>query len=293
MRIGTAPVNWNNADVDIRPWMEYRQMLDEMVAAGYDATEWGPGFPDDEVAVGKELRARNLSMIGMFVPLGFRDADRYDEEMAKAMAIARRLHHNGGTLIIAAEAGDDRRRAEAGHVVEANGLTDEQWRNLAKGLEDLADNVAHLGIKVVVHNHVGTYVETQNETIRLLEETNPAKVGWCFDVGHLAYGGGNNLEMLERYGDRVAHVHIKDVDGGVLARARAEDWSFADALRHYIFNGLGQGIARVPDMVEALLARGYDGYFVIEQDTQAGAAGPVAKENREILLGMLATAGAA
>jgi inosose dehydratase len=149
-----------------------------------------------------------------------------------------------------------------------------------------------MGIKVVVHNHVGTYVETQNETIRLLEETSAAKVGWCFDVGHLAYGGGDNLDMLERYGDRVAHVHIKDVDGGVLARARAEGWSFADALRHYIFNGLGQGIARVPDMVAALLARGYDGYFVIEQDTQAGAPGAVAKENRDVLLGMLATAGA-
>jgi len=293
MRIGTAPVNWNNADVDIRPWMEYRQMLDEMVAAGYDATEWGPGFPDDEVAVGVELRQRGLSMIGMFVRLGFRDADKYDEEMAKAMAIAHRLHANGGTLIIAAEDGDERRLAEAGHVDEANGLTDQQWRNLAKGLEDLADNIAPLGMKVVLHNHVGTYVETQNETIRLLEETDPAKVGWCFDVGHMAYGGGDNLEMLERYGDRVAHVHIKDVDGAVLAQARADGWSFADALRHYIFATLGEGIARVPDMVKALLDRGYNGYFVIEQDTQPGAPGAVAKANREILMGMLATAGAA
>ena len=148
-------------------------------------------------------------------------------------------------------------------------------------------------MKVVLHNHVGTYVETANETIRLLEETDPAKVGWCFDVGHLAYGGGDNLEMLARYGDRVGHVHIKDVDGAVLARARAEGWSFADALRNYIFTTLGQGIARVPDMVEALLARGYDGYFVIEQDTQPMPPGEAAKANREILMGMLAAAGAA
>ena len=116
-------------------------------------------------------------MVGAFVGLGFRDADRYDAEMARAMEIARRLHATGGRYLIAAEAGDDRRRGEAGHVDEARGLTDEQWRNLAKGLHDLADNIAPLGMKVVFHNHVGTYVETPAETARLLDETDPAQGG--------------------------------------------------------------------------------------------------------------------
>ena len=212
MRIATAPVNWNNPDVpEYRAWLPYPQMMDEFVEAGYDATEWGPGMPEDPAELKAELDARGLDMVGAFVGLGFRDADRYDAEMAKAMEIARRLHATGGKLLIAAEAGDDRRRAEAGHVVEADGLTDEQWRNLAKGLHDLADNLAPLGMSVVFHNHVGTYVETPGETARLLDETDPAKVGWCLDIGHLAYGGGNSLEMLGTYGDRVRHIHLKDV----------------------------------------------------------------------------------
>ena len=42
MKLATAPVNWNNADVtDYRPWIPYPALLDEMVAAGYNATEWG------------------------------------------------------------------------------------------------------------------------------------------------------------------------------------------------------------------------------------------------------------
>ena len=80
---------------------------------------------------------------------------------------ARRLHATGGRLLIAAEAGDDRRRGEAGHVDESNGLTDDQWRKLAKGLHDLADNLEPMGMRVVFHNHVGTYVETQAETMRV------------------------------------------------------------------------------------------------------------------------------
>jgi inosose dehydratase len=227
------------------------------------------------------------------VGLGFRDADRYDAEMAKAMAIVERLHATGGKLLIAAEAGDDRRRGEAGHVDPAGGLTDEQWRNLASGLHDLADRIAPLGMTVVFHNHVGTYVETPTETARLLDETDPARVGWCLDIGHLAYGGGDSLAMLGAYGDRVAHIHLKDVDGDVLARAKADGWSFGEALKAFIFPPLGEGIARVPEVVAALLGRGYDGWFVLEQDTTAGDPMVTARRNREYLEALLAGAGSA
>ena len=290
MRIATAPVNWNNPDVpEYRAWLPYGQMMDEFVEAGYDATEWGPGMPEDPAELKVELDKRGLEMVGAFVGLGFRDADRYDAEMAKAMEIARRLHATGGKLLIAAEGGDDRRRAEAGHVVEADGLTAEQWRNLAKGLHDLADNLAPMGMSVVFHNHVGTYVETPGETARLLDETDPARVGWCLDIGHLAYGGGNSLEMLGTYGDRVRHIHLKDVSGDVLAQAQAEGWSFGQALKGFIFPALGEGIAQVPECVAALLARGYDGWFVLEQDTTPDDPKDVARANREYLEALLAS----
>jgi inosose dehydratase len=293
VRIATAPVNWNNPDVpEYRAWLPYRKMMDEFVEAGYDATEWGPGMPEDPAELKEALDARGLDMVGAFVGLGFRDADRYEAEMARAMEIARRLHATGGSLLIAAEGGDDRRRGEAGHVVEANGLTDQQWKNLAKGLHDLADNIEPLGMKVVFHNHVGTYVETPGETARLLDETDPGKVGWCLDIGHLAYGGGNSLEMLGTYGDRVEHIHLKDVDGLVLARAKAEGWSFGTALKTFIFPALGEGVAQVPEVVAALLARGYDGWFVLEQDTTPDDPKDVARANREYLEALLAGAGA-
>lgn len=293
MRIATAPVNWNNPDVpEYRAWLPYERMMDEFVEAGYDATEWGPGMPEDPEELKAELDTRGLEMVGAFVGLPFRDKDRYDEAMAIGLTIANRLHAAGGKLLIAAEAGDDRRRAEAGHVDEANGLTDEQWQNLAHGLHDLADRIAPLGMSVVFHNHVGTYVETQAETARFLDETDPAKVGWCLDIGHLAYGGGNTLSMLDAYGDRVRHIHLKDVDGALLDRAKAEAWSFGTALKAFIFPPLGEGIARVPQVVEALLRRGYDGWFVLEQDTSAGDPKDLARANREWLEATLAQLGA-
>lgn len=294
MRIATAVVNWNSPDIpDIVPWIPYQEAMDHFVEAGYDATEWGPSMPTDPGELGEALRSRGLDLVGAFVGLGFRDADRREPELERAMGIARFLAVNGGSVLIAAEAGDDRRRGESGHVDEARGPSHEQWRNLASGLEELARKLEPLGMTLAFHNHVGTYVETPAETTRLLDETDPALIGWCLDVGHLAFGGGQALDLLHRYADRVSHVHVKDVDGAVLAQARSEGWSFRQALLHYIFPPLGQGIARIPDVVAALQTVGYDGWYVIEQDTAPGDPTEVARMNREYLEQLLAAGAAA
>ena len=287
MRIATAVVNWNNPDIpDVFPWMPYGEALDHMAEAGYDATEWGPSMPTDPGELGEALRARGLDLVGAFVGLGFRDAERLEPELERALGIADFLAANGGMVLVAAEASDDRRRGEAGHVDESRGLTGAQWRNLASGLDELARRIEPLGMTLAFHNHVGTYVETPAETARLLDETDPALVGWCLDVGHLAFGGGLAMELLPKYADRVKHVHVKDVDGRVLARAKAEGWSFGQALAHFIFPPLGQGIAQIPEVVAALKGVGYDGWYVIEQDTAPDPTA-VAKANRVYLEGLL------
>lgn len=108
------------------------------------------------------------------------------------------------------------------------------------------------------------------------------------DVGHLAYGGGNALDLLPEYGDRVAHVHLKDVDPAVLQAAKAEEWSFGRALKTFIFPALGSGMVDLPAIVRALQARSYDGWVVLEQDTTPDDPKDVAKANRLYLEGLLA-----
>jgi len=294
VRVATAVVNWNNPDIpDLFAWIPYEEALDHMVGAGYDATEWGPSMPTDPVELGDALGSRGLDLVGAFVGLGFRDAALREPEIERALGIARFLGVNGGKVLIAAEAGDDRRRGEAGHVDEARGLSDEQWRNLSSGLNELARRLQPLGMTLAFHNHVGTYVETPAETARLLDETDGALVGWCLDIGHLAFGGGNAIDLLAKYADRVKHVHVKDVDDAILAQAKAERWSFGQALAKFIFPPLGSGVARIPEVVRALRGVGYDGWYVIEQDTAPDPTA-TASANRvylEHLLGIGAGAG--
>src|SRR5450759_3412429 len=117
MRIATAPVNWNNPDVpEYRAWVPYGQMMDEFVGAGYDACEWGSNMPTDPALLNEELQARGLTMVGAFVGLALRDPGKREAEIERALVTARFLHATGGTHLIAADSGDDRRRADAGHV---------------------------------------------------------------------------------------------------------------------------------------------------------------------------------
>jgi inosose dehydratase len=284
MKLATAPVNWNNADVtDYRPWIPYPALLDEMVAAGYTATEWGMNMERDAAKLLADLQQRNLQILGGFVGLELRNRERRDREILRALEIGRFFQSIGAPYLIAADSGDDRRRSEAGHVDPNGALTKDQWNSLATGLNDLARELAPLGIKVVFHNHVGTYVETESETARLLEETDPALVSWCLDCGHLAYGGGDTLCALEKYGNRVGYVHIKDVDGQVLQKSRENGWSFAQALKSYIFAPLGEGIARVPEVIDSLRQAGYTGWVVVEQDTTPDDPTTVAAKNRDYL----------
>jgi inosose dehydratase len=284
MKLATAPVNWNNADVtDYRPWVPYPALLEEMVAAGYNATEWGMNMERDAAKLLADLQQRNLQILGGFVGLELRNSEKRDKEIARALEIGRFFQSVGAPYLIAADSGDDRRRTEAGHVDPKGALSKEQWQSLATGLNDLARKLAPMGVKVVFHNHVGTYVETEAETATLLEETDPALVSWCLDCGHLAYGGGDTLRALEKYGNRVGYVHIKDVDEQVLQKSRENGWSFAQALKSYIFAPLGEGIARVPEVIDSLRRAGYDGWVVIEQDTTPDDPTKVAERNRSYL----------
>ncbi len=288
MKLATAPVNWNSPDVpEYRPWTPYPQLLAEMRVAGYTATEWGSNMPTDPAQLGPDLHANGLRMLGGFVGLELRTPERREAEVQRGVEAGRFFRALGGEYLIAADSGDKRRQAQAGHVDAAGGLNKAQWQSVGEGLNAVAAALRQEGVKLVFHNHVGTYVETEEEMSRLLDATDPALVGWCLDCGHLAYGGGNTLRMLAHHGDRVGYVHIKDVDASLIRASREHGWSFQDALKQYIFSKLGQGAADIPAVIRALKDHGYDGWLVVEQDTTSENPTEVARENRQYLEGLL------
>jgi inosose dehydratase len=284
VKIGTAPVNWNNEDVpDYRPWTEYGQMLDEMAEAGYDATEVSSQFPADPDQTKRDLQSRGLEPASSFVALNLRDKELLDRETNRAVERARYVRSLGTDVLIVADSGDERRQALAGHVGSADGLDDASWQRLVNGLERVADRCAREGVRIVFHNHVGSYIETEAELSRLLDMSDPARVGLCLDVGHLLFGGGDVMRVMGAYGARVQYVHLKDVDLEVLDRCRREELGFRDALRLGIFTEFGAGGMDFDSFFAALENQGYSGWMIVEQDTTRKTPMESAKISREYL----------
>jgi inosose dehydratase len=181
--------------------------------------------------------------------------------------------------------GGPERIAVAGRVPSDGhaSLTGAQWRALADGIHTLARACEPLGVRLAVHPHAGSYVETREELDVLLHSTDPSALGLCVDAGHLVYGGADPVEVVRTFGSRIRYIHIKDVDPAVLADCRHEGIGFLDALRRYIFCGLGKGCVDLGGFVEGLRRASFAGWMVVEEDTSPDLPLVAARRNRRYL----------
>lgn len=285
--IGNGPCSWGTLEFEETKGEQipYDQMLDELVETGYTGTELGDwGYmPTDPALLRSALERRGLTMLGAFVPVTLKEAGAHAEGMARALKTARLLAAVAGTpppfLVLADNNGTDPRRTQlAGRIREADGLNATDWKIFAAGADLIACAVyEQTGLLTVFHHHCAGYVETPAEIARLLELTNPARLGLVFDTGHYVYGSGGEscaAEGLDSFGERVWYVHFKDCRSDVARRARAKQWDYFTALRHGVFCELGKGSVDFAAILKHLRSRGYDRYVLVEQDVLPGMGAP-------------------
>lgn len=285
MRVGNAPVSWAVYEAD-RPNPPYAQVLDAIVAAGYDGTELGPyGYlPTDPDALRRELGARGLSLGSSFVPLPLEDASARERSVAAALEVARLLATQGVGELIIADDEDPARAARAGRIPAdgSAGWTDAQWKEAVATLHAAARALRdRLGMRVVVHHHAGTFLETPAEVDRLLAETDPDLVNLLLDTGHATFGGDDAVDVVHRHGRRIRYLHLKDVRADELARVRSEDVPMAEAWARGVFCPLGAGVVDFPRLVESLRGQDYSGWLIVEQDVVPDAQGRLHPEPTE------------
>lgn len=294
IKIGAAPVSWGIlefAGQSTQP--SWESVLDEMMAAGYVGTELGPyGFlPTDPNALKAALAARGLQLFSAFVPVRLADGSAHEAGLAAARKVGTLLALCGCQHIVLSDdnAADPNRLKRAGRITRADGLDEPGWRTLTAGLSRIAQHMKEeFNLETVFHHHCAGFVETPDEVARLLELTDPGTVGLCLDTGHYVYGGGDPVECLYRHGARVRYLHFKDVDPGVMARARREGWDYFQAVAAGVFCELGGGCVNFADVITAMNKLNYAGGAVVEQDIVAGTGRPLesARRNREYLRGL-------
>jgi inosose dehydratase len=272
VRVGGAPISWGVCEIPgWGPQLPVDRVLDELQAAGYAGTELGPwGFlPTDPTALAAALGRRGLALAGAFVPLALRDPGEYtrcEESVRHTAALLQRL---GAAHILLADAGDPARHEVAGRpeLTAARGLSAQEWVGYTRRLEQLAQICRFdYGLVPCFHSHGGTYVESPAEIATLLERTDPHLLKFCLDTGHVAFGGGDPLEIARRHAARIGYVHLKDIDLPRLRGLLRDGQTYVGAARQDVFVELGRGSLDLPALYQALLDSGYDGWIIVEQD---------------------------
>jgi inosose dehydratase len=293
IQIANAPCSWGALEFELEgKSLGYKQVLQEMVESGYAGTElgdWGfmPTIPSD---LNRVLKEKELELLGAFVPVALSRSEAHEAGIELALKTAGLMHEAGYSsafIVLADENGSvEERSKNAGRVTSAMGLSEEQWHTFAEGAEKVAKAVKDkYGMRTVFHHHCAGYVETPQEVAKLMELTDPELLGLCLDMGHYAFGGGDPVEALDKYYQRIWHVHFKDFDPKVGQGARDHDYDYFKSVEKGVFCELGKGNVDFQTIVNMLLEKGYDGWIVVEQDVLPGMGSPkkCAENNRKYI----------
>lgn len=250
-RLAAAPISWGVCEVP--GWghqLSPDRVFGEIAALGITATELGPiGYlPFETAAIREALDRYGLRLVGGFVPLVLHEPEL---DSAEAERVAAVLAGAGAEVFNAAVVADAEWSAP-------RPLDDEAWRRIARHLREVERRVEQHGLTLALHPHAGTQVETAADVERMLATTD---CGWCLDTGHLLLGGVDPAEFARRHGDRVVHVHLKDVDAAVARRGLP----LVQAVQAGLFRPLGAGDVRIDEVLDGL--DGYERWLVLEQDT--------------------------
>jgi inosose dehydratase len=258
-RIAGAPISWGVCEV---PGWGYQlgpdRVLAEMRQVGLAATELGPdGFlPSQPDAMTRVLGHHGLRAVGGFTPL-LLHVPAHDPVPEVERLLQGYEATGADVLVLSAVTG-------AEGYDSRPVLDDDGWMVLLTNLDRLADLAAGRGVRAVLHPHVGTMVETGEEVRQVLDGS---WISLCLDTGHLLIGGTDPAELARQAPERIAHVHFKDVDARLARRVQDGSLTYTQGVREGMYRPLGSGDVDVPAIVGSLRARGYSGWYVLEQDT--------------------------
>ncbi|MFD8293020.1 sugar phosphate isomerase/epimerase family protein [Streptomyces lavendulae] len=268
IRVGSAPDSWGvwfPEDPLQTPWERF---LDEVADAGYEWIELGPyGYlPTDAARLADETAKRGLRVSAGTVFTGLHHGPAVWEQTWEHVSRIAALTRDTGAqhlVVIPSFWRDDK----TGAVLEDRDLTPDQWRELTSQTERLGREVRdRYGLRIVVHPHADTHIDTPENVARFLDATDPALVSLCLDTGHYAYCGGDSVEAIETFGERIGYLHLKQVDPRVLAEVRAEQLPFGPAVARGVMCEPPSGVPALEPVLAAAQRLGVELFAIVEQD---------------------------
>lgn len=276
VKLAIAPIGWTNDDMpELGAENTFEQCISEMALAGFVGSEVGNKYPKDTKVLKKALDLRGLQICNAWFSTYFttKDENTVIEEFIKHRDF---LYEMGAKVIGCSEQGHSIQGLELPIFEQKPIFTDEEWDKVIKGYNKLAELAEEKGMKVSLHHHMGTGIQTPEEIDRFMESTKD-NVYLLFDTGHIYFSEGSQEavdKLIDKYIDRIAHIHLKDVRRGVMEKVKAERWSFLKGVREGVFTVPGDGDINFDHVFDVVEKSGYEGWLVVEAEQDPSKANP-------------------
>ena len=274
VKLGVAPIAWSNDDMpELGGETTLDQCLQEASQAGYIGIESGGKFPKNSSELIPKLNKYNLHLCSGWYGANLRK-NSVDEEKKLIQEQLKLFQDCKSPCIVFAEVsgsiqGDPNRKLSTRPQ-----MSNDEWKSFCKKISEMGKFLEDQGMPLAYHHHMGTVIETQEDTERLMDNTIDS-VKLTLDTGHMLFAKGDSKKIFENYSSRLRHIHCKDIRKDVLDKSLKEDLSFRSAFLEGAFTVPGDGCIDYKPLFDILKKNNYSGWLVVEAEQDPKKANPL------------------
>jgi len=275
IKIGISPIAWQNDDLpELTADFTMEQALRESREIGYTGIERGRRMPQDTQGLRIYLEQFDLALCGGWCS-GNLLQNSVEEEIAAIRDQVNQFVQLNAPCIVYAECSNTVQGQLNTPVSQRPRFSKHDVMAYARKLGEVAKWTADQGLALSYHHHMGSIVEDQDDVDALMQGSSK-ELNLLFDTGHLHFAGASVLDTLDRWGDRVQHVHFKDVRADVLETIKHNDSSFLESVVAGAFTVPGDkdGCIDFQAVANKLKQIDYSGWIVVEAEQDPAKAPP-------------------
>ena len=273
IKLGIAPIAWSNDDMpELGGETTLEQCLSEASKAGFTGIESGGKFPKNSKELIPKLEKENLQLCsGWYGATLLKNTPKEEFElMREQMNLFKDCK---SPCMVFAEVTNSVQSDPITPLSKKPKLSEEEWKLLISRMNELSKMMIDENMPLAYHHHMGTVIETEAETRRLIESTNDS-VKLLIDTGHMLFAGGNSIKITEDFIERIIHVHCKDIRKNVLDKTLKNDSTFRQAFLDGAFTVPGDGSIDYKPFLTLLKNKDYSGWLVVEAEQDPAKANP-------------------
>ena len=274
IRLGISPLTWTNQSIlELGEHISYEECITQAAQAGFTGVELGRKFPEDPPAVLSTLADVGLLPVSAWYS-GLLAERSLEEEWPDAEPMIAHLKALGCEVMVYGECACGPIGGASAVLDKTPALNAIDLTSYAERITEFADRVAQAGLTLVYHPHMMMPVETVEEIDQFMNATDPS-VQLLLDTGHIEMTGGDYQIVMNKWWDRISHIHLKDIRQNVLTSLDTGQTTFDQAVLAGVFTVPGDGDIDFEPLINKIKADGYDGWLLVEAEQDPLIAEPV------------------